>query len=411
MHFLLCKQKNICTFVSANLIIMDISIESYSKEQISMVSLDFKRYMYRQIDWSLRLIGLTGPRGVGKSTLVLQHIKENREKQKSLYVSADHSFFTSHSLIELADEFVKNAGTHLYIDEIHKYENWSRELKQIYDTHPELYIVFTGSSILDIQKGEADLSRRAILYKMQGLSFREYLEFFHNKKVPVYSFEDILAEKVELENLKHPLPLFRHYLQNGYYPFAKEGAFFSRLEQIISQTTEFDIPQFARMSFTTGRKLHRLLKIVSQTVPFKPEYTSLANELKASRNDIPDYLLLLERAEMIAQLRDDTGGMRGLGKTDKIYLDNTNMMYALVENNIDTGTLRETFFNNQVRVVKEVVSSKLSDFFVDEYTFEVGGKNKKRKQIADIPNSFLVKDDIEYMVERTIPLWMFGLMY
>lgn len=390
---------------------MDISIESYSKEQVALVSLDFKRYMYSRIDWSLRMIGLVGPRGVGKSTLVLQHIKETATSQKSLYVSADHSYFVTHSLIDLADEFVKDAGTHLYIDEIHKYENWSRELKQIYDTHPELKIVFTGSSILDIQKGEADLSRRAVMYKMQGLSFREYLDFFHDIKSDIVSFEDILNDKVVLKNVTHPLPLFREYLQTGYYPFSKEGAYFARLEQIISQTTEFDIPQFAKMSLTTGRKLHRLLKILSQTVPFKPEYSSLATELNVSRNDIPNHLLLLERAELITQLRDETGGMRSLGKIEKVYLDNTNLMYALSGNLTDIGTVRETFFMNQVRVVKDVVSSKFSDFVVDDYTFEVGGKNKKRKQIADIPNSYVVKDDIEYFVNQTIPLWMFGLMY
>ena len=385
---------------------------NYMKEQILMVSLDFKRYMYERIEWNLRLVGLVGPRGVGKSTMVLQHIAENEGKEKALYVSADHSYFTSHTLISLADEFVKDGGEHLYIDEVHKYSGWSRELKQIYDTHPGLKVMFTGSSILDILAGEVDLSRRVVRYTMQGMSFREYLEMFHGIKTPMLSFEDIVQGKnIAIKGLAHPLPLFREYLEIGYYPFSKEGAFLTRLEQVISQTTEYDIPRFSNMSFTTGRKLHLLLIILSQTVPFKPEYTSLANAIKASRNDIPDYLLLLEKAGMIGQLRDQTGGIRGLGKVEKLYLDNTNIMVALVGAEADRGTIRETFFYNQMRVTKDVISSSKSDFTIGNYTFEVGGKKKKHHQIADIENGIVVRDDIEFATNGIIPLWAFGLTY
>lgn len=393
-------------------LMIDLALQTFMNEQLNLVSTEFKRYKYSEIEWNLRLVGLVGPRGVGKSTMVLQYIRETKEKEYALYVSADHSYFSTHTLTELADTFVKDGGQHLYIDEVHKYEGWSRELKQIYDSHPKLKVMFTGSSVLDILAGEADLSRRVVKYDMQGLSFREYLELFHGIKTPVRTFEQIIkGEALEIEGVEHPLPLFKDYLRQGYYPFAKEGAFFTRLDQVITQTTEYDIPKFAHMSFATGRKLHRMLVILSETVPLKPDYTSLSNAIKSSRNDIPDFLLYLERAQMIGQLRDETGGMRGLGKIEKVYLDNTNIMAALVGDKADAGTMRETFFYNQTRVLTDVISSKESDFFIDGYTFEVGGKNKKRKQIADIPNGIVVKDDIEFGAKGVIPLWAFGLMY
>ena len=391
---------------------IDTSLQQYMQEQLSLVSLDFKRYMYDKVEWDLRLVGLVGPRGVGKSTMVLQHILETQENEKSLYVSADHGYFASHTLTDLADDFVKEGGEHLYVDEVHKYEGWSTSLKQIYDTHPDLKVMFTGSSVLDILAGEADLSRRVVKYDMQGLSFREYLKFFYGKDTPVLTLDEVIHDtQIHIEGVRHPLPLFREYLERGYYPFAKEGAYFSRLDQIITQTTEYDIPKFANMSFATGRKLHRLLMILSQTVPLKPEYTSLANAIKVSRNDVPDHLLLLEKAQMIGQLRGETGGIRGLGKIEKVYLDNTNLMKAMVGQASDTDTLRETFFYNQTRVVADVVASKVSDFCIGRYTFEVGGKGKKRKQISDIDDGYLVKDDIEYGADGIIPLWAFGLLY
>jgi len=391
---------------------IEVALQTYMQEQLNLITLEFKRYMYDKIEWNLRLVGLVGPRGVGKSTMVLQHIHETMSNEKTLYVSADHSYFSAHTLTELADTFVKNGGEHLYIDEVHKYEGWSRELKQIYDAHPKLKVMFTGSSVLDILAGEADLSRRVVQYSMQGLSFREYLEMFHGVKTPVLSFEQIVqGGNLSIKGVEHPLPLFKEYLREGYYPFSKEGAFYTRLDQVITQTTEYDIPKFAGMSFSTGRKLHRMLVILSETVPLKPEYMSLANAIKVSRNDVPDYLLYLEKAQMIGQLRDETGGIRGIGKIEKVYLDNTNIMNALVGDHSDMGTLRETFFYNQTRVCTDVISSKESDFYINGYTFEVGGKNKKRKQIADIQNGFLVKDDIEFATDGILPLWAFGLMY
>ena len=392
---------------------MDITLINYMKEQLELVSLAFKRYNYDKLPWEARLVGLMGPRGVGKSTLILQHIKSKslEEQAKSLYVSADHSYFTTNTLIETANQFVREGGEWLYIDEVHKYEGWAQELKQIYDSHPGLHVFFTGSSILDIIDGEADLSRRAILFDMQGLSFREYLEMFHGIKTPIRSLEDILNGKTEIEGLQHPIPLFNQYLRMGYYPFSKEGLFQQRLQQVIRLTMEVDIPQYANMSPATGKKLRRMLSIIASNVPYKPEATGLANEIKVSRNDIPTYLLYMEKAGMIGQLRDETGGMRGLGKTEKVYLDNTNIIYALSGENANIGNVRETFFYNQTRLALDVTSSKVSDFSIGKYTFEIGGAKKSHRQIKNVADSFIVRDDTEYANGDILPLWAFGLLY
>lgn len=390
---------------------IDEVLIEFMREQLAITSLDFVRYISSEIDWTLRMFGIVGPRGVGKSTLVKQHIIFEKEHQKALYISADLGYFAQHTLSEVASSWMKEGGTHLYIDEIHKYENWSVELKNIYDAHPSLHIVFTGSSVLDLLKGQADLSRRAVMYTLQGLSFREYLAMFHDIKMPRYTLEDVIGNKVDATLLPHPLPLFRQYLQDGYYPFSKEGAFRSRLDQIATQTLETDIPQYARLSVSTGRKLRRLMGIVAQNAPFKPDYSSIANAIGVSRNVLPDYLLYMERAGMIGQLRDETGGLRSLGKVERIYLDNTNLMYVLGADSANTGNLRETFFCNQVRVVGDVISSKVSDFVIGEHTFEVGGRKKGAKQIEEVSNGHIVKDDIEYGHGITIPLWTFGLLY
>ena len=392
---------------------MDLTLIEFMKEQLNLISTDFKRYMYGKLPWEARLVGLMGPRGVGKSTMVLQHIKEQADdvQGKSLYVSADHSYFSTHSLIDTAAQFVREGGEWLYIDEVHKYERWSAELKQIYDTHPRLHVFFTGSSVLNILEGEADLSRRVLLYNMQGLSFREFLELFHGRKTPVRSLEEILEGKVVIEGVEHPLPLFAQYLREGYYPFSLEGNLLQRLQQVIRLTMEVDIPQYANMTPATGRKLRRMLGIIASNVPYKPEATSLANEIKVSRNEIPTYLMYMEKAGMIGQLRDGVGGMRELGKTEKVYLDNTNLIYTMTSENANIGNVRETFFFNQTRLNLEVVSSKVSDFQIGKYTFEVGGKKKGLKQVKDVENAYIVRDDTEYASGQFLPLWSFGLLY
>lgn len=390
---------------------IDNALYAYMEDLIRQTPTSFKRYMFDRIAWNSRMVGIVGPRGVGKSTMILQYIIENRNKQEQLYVSADHTYFSSHSLVELADDFIKEGGKKLFIDEVHKYKGWSSELKQIYDGHPELSIIFTGSSVLDIHKGEADLSRRALMFNMQGLSFREYLELFHDIKVRTYSIDEIVENKVEIGEIKHPLPLFREYLRTGYYPFSKEDGFEIRLQQIITQTIESDIAQYADLNASTARKIKRMLAIVSELSPYKPNALSLATEIGVSKNNIPDYLLYLEMAGMIGQLRDDTGGMRGLGKVEKVYVDNTNLMFAMSYKTPDIGNIRETFFYNQMRVQNDVISSKESDFKIGSRTFEVGGAKKGKKQIENLQEGFIVKDDIEFGHGYVIPLWHFGFNY
>jgi len=388
---------------------MDTLFE-FSRKRTEEVSTDFIRYMYDRIEWKSRMLGLVGPRGVGKTTLLLQYAKLQLRPVDTLYISADQMYFASHTLLEVADAFSKNGGKHLLIDEIHKYPNWSRELKEIYDRYEDLQVVFTGSSILDIFRGSADLSRRAPIYPMQGLSFREYLRMFHHVEAQIFSLEDILQQKASVP-IAHPLQYFRQYLRDGYYPFSRDADFTLELQQVVTQTLETDIPQYAQVHVSVGRKLKQLLSVISQSVPFKPQMTSLANATQISRNDIPDYLYYMERAGMIALLRDDTSGVRGLGKVEKIYLDNPNLMYALSEQTPEIGNVRETFFYNQMRVNHDVLASRESDFRVGDRTFELGGKRKGKKQIEDIPNGYIVKDDIEYGHDTVLPLWHFGLTY
>jgi hypothetical protein len=390
---------------------MDISLTEYMEGQLKQTTSTFHRYMYDKISWESRMFGLVGPRGVGKSTMVLQYIKVHRDSRRLFYISADHLYFSSHTIVETVDEFAKEGGEQIFIDEIHKYENWSRELKQIYDTHPDVKVGFTGSSVLDIYKGFADLSRRAPIFMMQGLSFREYLQLFHNIQVPVFSLAEVVNLKVKIADVSHPLPLFRNYLQKGYYPFAGDTDFELRLRQVINQTMEVDIPQYANMNASTGRKLKKLLSVIAKSVPFKPVMDSLATVVGVSRNVLPDYFLYMEQAGMIGQLRDDTGGIRGIGKVEKVYLDNTNMAYLLGDNATDTGNIRETFFYNQTRVVTDVINSRISDFEIDGKTFEVGGKKKGNKQLSDAKEGYIVKDDIEYGSGNIIPLWAFGFLY
>lgn len=243
-------------------------------EQLRMTPKEFTRYKYHEIDWASRLVGIVGPRGVGKSTMVLQWII-NHPESHSLYVSADNLYFSSHTLVDLADDFIKEGGLRLFIDEVHKYPGWSRELKQIHDSHPSLKTVFTGSSVLDIKQGESDLSRRALVYDIQGLSFREFAELFHKVKSDVYSLDELLEHRVEFP-VEHPLPMFREYLTFGYYPFALENGFNIRINQVIDQTIEVDIPQSANMNASTARKLKQLLSVVAELAPCKPNGTNLA---------------------------------------------------------------------------------------------------------------------------------------
>lgn len=383
----------------------------YFKRKLKETPTDLVRYKYNEIEWRGHTLGLVGPRGVGKSTMLLQYIKMQLEEKDTLYVSADHLYFASHTLVDLADRFYKMGGKHLFIDEIHRYEGWSVEVKQIFDSYSDLQLVISGSSILEITKGMADLSRRVPIYEMQGLSFREYLHLFHGIRTDALPMGRLLRHDYGIPGVEHPLPLFHDYLRRGYYPFGMDAAYDIELMQVVAQTMESDIPLYLNTNVSIGRKLKQLLMVVAESVPFKPVMQKLADVTGISRNYIQDYLMYMERAGMIAQLRDAVGGIRGLGKTEKIYLDNTNLIYVLAPKRADIGNVRETFFMNQLRVVGDVMCSPVSDFLVDGMTFEIGGRKKGQKQISEIDNAYVVKDDIETGFANVIPLWAFGLLY
>lgn len=389
---------------------MDELIRIY-KKLLRETTTEFHRYLYSLIDWENRIIGIRGPRGVGKTTMMLQHIKENLSVDDVLYVNADDIYFSDHRLIDLAEMLVQRGVHHLYIDEIHKYRDWSRELKLIYDYYSELKVVFSGSSVLDLNKGVSDLSRRVVMYHLQGLSFREYLSLFKGVDVPVYTLDELVAGKPDMLDISTPLLHFEEYLRRGYYPFSKDRGFEEKLRQIINLTLETDIPVFAEMSASMGQKFKKLLAIISKSVPFKPNMSKLAEMIGVGRNLMPDYLRYIEEAGMIAQLKDDTEGVRGLGKVDKVYLDNTNLAYSLSEGGVNTGNLRETFFFNQMRVNNPIVTSSIADFQIGERTFEVGGKSKGLRQIASAEQGYVVKDGIEFSSANILPLWWFGLNY
>lgn len=383
-----------------------------SRIKIAEVSADYVRRIHDEIAWDDRLVAIVGARGVGKTTMILQHIKLHDNAPTALYVTADDLWFTSHTLVELADVFYKNGGRTLYIDEVHRYPKWSVELKNIYDTYSRLKVVYTGSSILDIRRGGADLSRRQLEYTMYGLSFREYLLLSHGIDLPVYTLDDVVAQRIEFPAGEHrPIALFKEYMREGYYPFFRQRDSHTRLQQVVNQVLEVDIPKFAEMTLTTIEKLKRLMYVVAQSVPFKPNYSKLGRDLECHRTSVSDLMLLLEKSHLVQILRDDSFGVSSLGKVDKIYLGNTHLAYALNDSVPNVGNLRETVFLTSVKPKYDVMASSVADFKVGKYTFEVGGRNKKQKQIQGVDDAFVVKDDIEYGYQNVIPLWAFGFLY
>ena len=373
---------------------------------------DYVRNIHDTISWNDRLIAILGSRGVGKTTLVLQHIKLHEDMDSSLFVYADDLWFSTHSLLELAGEFYKNGGKHLYIDEIHKYRNWSQEIKNIYDSYPTLKVCYTGSSILDLQKGSHDLSRRLLEYSMHGLSFREFLALKYGVNVPVHTLEQVLANKIEFPYADHrPIALYKEYIKTGYYPYFQEQGYYLRLDKTIQVILEADIPKFAELSLSVAEKLKTLLYIIAQSVPFKPNYTKIGRDLNIHRNAVSDLMVWLDKAGLINVLRDETQGISLLGKVNKIYLNNPNIAYLLSDMEPDIGNIRETVFFSWMKATHSITASFIADFKVDKYTFEVGGKKKGQQQIKNVADAYVVKDDIEYGYRNEIPLWAFGLLY
>ncbi|MFI3239136.1 MAG: AAA family ATPase [Bacteroidales bacterium] len=386
-------------------------LQEIYKNILKGTNTDFVRYLHDKVEWKARMIAIVGSRGVGKTTLLLQHIKLHEPTDSTLFVYADDLYFSNHTLYETAATFYKNGGLHLYIDEVHKYASWSQELKMMYDHFPNLQVIFTGSSILDIYKGSADLSRRVLIYHLAGLSFREYLNISQGLTLPTYSLDEIIANRVEIPQIEHPLVNFKEYLRKGYYPFFRELGYEQRLRQTLNLMLEIDIPFFANMNISSTKKLKQLLYIISQSVPFKPNFSKIAASMDMHRNVVKDFIYYLEKAGIISQLRDDTQGIRALGKVEKLFLANTNLIYILSEENPNIGNIRETVFYAMTSVMNSVTSAKSSDFTIGDNIFEVGGKNKGAKQLEGAANGYIVKDDIEYGYENTIPLWSFGFNY
>lgn len=375
------------------------------------------RYLYPNIDWNERCIAIIGAKGVGKTTMLLQHIKTTfANKDEALYASLDNTWFANHSIFELADEFYMNGGTHLFLDEIHHYPNWTTEIKNIYDSFPKLKIVFTGSSLLQIYKSTADLSRRVVYENLEGLSFREFLKFEKIGDFSRFSLEEIIDnhQSIAFQITKdiRIMPLFKEYLKNGYYLFYKEGLkkYEQKLQEAINNVIDVDVPAIENIEFASRYKLKKLMAILSTLVPYTPNITDLAAAIESNRNNIVRYLSLLENAKLLNLVSYKNKRIGDLTKPDKVLLNNTNLSY-IYGNNTNVGSVRETFFVNQLNAISDVFLASRGDFIVNKYTFEVGGKNKTFEQIKDIPNSFVVADDIEIGHKNKIPLWLFGLLY
>ena len=375
------------------------------------------RYLYQNIDWDERCIAIIGAKGVGKTTMLLQHIKHTfANKNEALFASLDNTWFANHSIFDLADEFYLNGGTHLFLDEIHHYPNWATEIKNIYDSFPKLKVVFTGSSLLQIYKSTADLSRRVVYEKLEGLSFREFLKFEKMGDFPVLSMKEIVENHQDIafritENLKI-IPLFKKYLKNGYYLFYKEGLskYEIKLQEAVNNVIDIDIPAIENIEFESRHKLKRLLAILSTLVPYTPNITDLSVAIDSNRNNTVKYLFLLANAKLLNLVSYKNKTIGDLTKPDKVLLNNTNLSY-LYGDNANIGSARETFFVNQLNAVANVILAPQGDFMVDNYTFEIGGKKKPFDQIKDILNSFVVADDIETGHGNKIPLWLFGMLY
>lgn len=387
---------------------------------LSHLNMPFERSLMATINWNARLIAIRGARGVGKTTMLLQYVKKTygTDPTIALYASMDHLYFSKHSLLELAEDFYKRGGKCLCLDEVHKYEGWSREIKNIYDGFPELKIVFTGSSLLNILNAEADLSRRCISYDMQGLSFREYLCIKENIQLPTVTLEDILQRPLEISmaivDKCKPLQYFSKYLKEGYYPFFAEQNmdYLTQVQKVVGMILEIELPQLSNVDITNVRKLRSLLSVISSGVPFAVDISKMAQTAELNRNTIITYLAHLHRARLLNLLYSDSLNLKRMQKPNKIYMENCNLLHALSLTNVEVGTERETFMVNQLSYLHAVEYAKQGDFVIDrKYTIEVGGASKDGKQIANTANAFIAADDIEYALGNKIPLWLFGFLY
>jgi len=379
----------------------------------------FRSNFHDKIQWNERLVGIKGARGVGKTTFILQHIHETFGLSRDcLYVSLDDIAFPYENLVQLAEEFEKSGGKYLFLDEIHKYVNWSQELKNIYDSFPDLHVVFTGSSILDILKGKADLSRRAVVYRMQGLSFREFLQIETEKPFQQFTLDELLQNHeqlaLEINQKVKPFQYFDKYLRYGYYPYYLENIenYTFKLSNTISLMIETDLPLLSNVDIQYLGKIKKFLNLLSSNIPFKPNVTNLAAGIGISWQSVINYLHYLDEAEIIKTIYFEGKDIKSLSKPEMIYLHHPNHFYVFNDEVVNKGSLRESFFVNQLSNKYKVEKAKRGDFVVNEkFYFEIGGKNKTYHQIAGIQNSYIAADDIEYGFNNKIPLWLFGFLY
>ncbi len=391
----------------------------YQEKILSSTTVLKDRYLEKTIDWNNRLIAIKGARGSGKTSILIKRIlSDYRNDPSVLYASLDHLYFTNHTLIDTADSFQKKGGKILFLDEVHKYPNWSQEIKNIYDTFQHLRVIFTGSSILDILKGRADLSRRVVIYDLHGLSFREFLEFETGIALKPYSLSDLLDHhrviSIEVNAKIKPFMYFGNYLEFGYYPFYREGvnSYPPKLMNVINQTLESDLPLLKNVDPKYIPRLKKLLYLIAISAPVQPNITKLSQLLETSRNTVQLYLQYLHESRLINLSQSAKSGYAVMAKPEKIFLQNTNLSYVLAEKKPDLGNLRETFFYNQLAVCHEVHSPTAGDFLADrKYTFEVGGKSKKQNQIKGTKDSYVIADDIEFGYDNRIPLWLMGFLY
>ena len=390
-----------------------------SDRLVQHTNVGFMRYLYRNIAWNNRLIGIIGAKGTGKSTLLLQYIKLHfPDKSKALYASLDNIWFTKHSLWELAEDFYNLGGTHLFLDEVHKYQSWAIEIKNIYDSYPTLHIVFTGSSMLEIFNASVDFSRRVVVYELKGLSFREFLKYEDNLELPVIELSNILKDHrtiaAEISSKIKILPELTKYLEYGYYPYYKENiaTYPVQVEQSINKTLNEDLPAIENIEYITILKIKKLLGTIAEMVPFTPNITTLSAAIEISRHALVKYFYLLDKAGVIQCITEPKQTLQTLAKPQKVYLENTNIIHSLAFQNINTGNVRETFFANQLRAIHKVNTAENGDFTIDgSIVFEVGGKNKSNSQIKNIENAYIAADNIETGFANKIPLWLFGFLY
>jgi len=391
------------------------------QRRLSATDMRFKRYLHRRINWDVRMIGIMGARGVGKTTLLMQHIKETfgaaGALEKAFYASLDDLWFDSHTLEELVDHLYARGITNMFFDEVHKCPDWTRRLKNMYDNYPDLRIVYTGSAMLAIEQSKADLSRRQTLYTMQGMSFREYLEFEAGLSLPALTLTELLERHVgcalDIVGKCRVLKAFDDYLVRGYYPFYKESGedYLLRLREVVKLVIESDVPAMTDLTFASLEKLKKLLMVIAPNVPLVPNINRLSEQLETTRDHCLKMLNVVEKAGLIILLYDRLKDYKHLTNPKKIFLNNANLMNALATQ-VSMGNMRETFFANQVGASHSLTIPKDGDFRVDDkYLFEVGGSSKTFKQIANLPNSFLAVDDTEVGSEARIPLWMFGMLY